>query len=195
MTEYSLDPAFVRIDYTSVFGAHVHIIPTKAWIPTSLTGTMGSYLDWTGTPTDAEDMIDALVAQFAAIHKDDTTYTLATIYTKAGVDAPSLPVATKALAVAGTSALTTHAKAIQAIFNLRTAGIQPMKLVFLDVPHAATDFLKETPFTFSAAQNAIFSEIESNANAWSGRDNTQAITAVSVTWDINKSLRKRYGMA
>jgi len=195
MTEYSLDPAFVRLDYVSVWGPHVHLIPTKEWLPTSISGTMGSYVDWTSTPVDAEAMIDDLVAAFAPIHKDNTNYTLATIYTKDGVDAPAIPVATKALSVAGSSALTTHAKAIQATFNMRTLGVQPFKLVFLDVPHSGGDFDKETPFTFSAAEIAIFAEVMNPARAWAGRDNTQGAAAISVTWNINQSLRKRYGMA
>lgn len=195
MTEYSLSPAFVRLDYVSVWGPHVHLIPTKEWLPTSLTGAMGSYVNWLGTPIDAEEMIDNLVAVFAALHKDDTNYTLATIYTKADDDAPSIPVATKALAVAGSSALTTHAKAIQATMNMRTTGVQPVKLVFLDVPHSAGDFIKETPFTFSVYEEAIFTEFMSTSNAWAGRDNTVPAAAISVTWNINQSLRKRYGMA
>lgn len=195
MTEYSLDPAFIRLDYVSVWGPHVHLIPTKEWLPTSLTGAMGSYVNWLGTPIDGEEMIDNLVAVFAGLHKDNTNYTLATVYTKDGVDAPAIPVATKALAVAGTSILTTHAKAIQATMNMRTAGVQPVKLVFLDVPHSAGDFDKETPFTFSVIEEAIFSEFMSSSNAWAGRDNTIPAAAISVTWNINQSLRKRYGMA
>lgn len=195
MTEYGLEPAFLRLDYTSVFGPHAHLIPLKEWISTSLTGTMGSFIAWDASTVDAEAMIDALVAVFAPVHKDDTTYTQATIFTKADEASPSLPVASKSLSVAGSSILTTHAKAIQAVLNMRSLGIQPVKLVFLDVPHPATDFLKEAPGDFDANWLAIVAEFTDAGNAWSARDNTRPNSAVSITWDINKSLRKRYGMA
>jgi len=156
---------------------------------------MGSYLAWNDTPVDAEDMIDDLAALMAPFHKDDTSINQATIYTKADEDSPSLPVASKSMAVAGTSSLNTHAKAIQKIMNMRSVGIQPVKLVFLDVPHSALDFNKEYPADWTAADNALFNNFSAISNAWAARDNTRPSGKVSITWDINKSLRKRYKMA
>jgi len=195
MTEFGLEPAFVKIDYATVFGAHTHLICTKEWLPTSITGTMGSYVNWNSVPVDAEAMIDALVAEMAPFHKDDTTITQATIFTKADEDSPSLPRAAKALTVAGTSALTTHAKAIQKTMNFRTTGIQAAKLVFLDVPHGSTDFLKEYPATWGADDITMFDVFSDGDWAWSGRDNTQIASEVSITWNLNQQLRKQYKMA
>lgn len=193
--EFGIEPAFGRVDYTTIFGAHTHLILTRAWIPTSLTGTLGSYLDWTGAPVDAEAMWDSLLNAMLPFHKDDTTINQLTIYTKADELSPSLPVASKAYALAGTSILTTHAKAIQKVMNFRTVGIQPAKLVFLDVPHSAGDFNKELPAGWSAADLALLAVFDDTANAFAGRDNTRVNSPVSITWDLNKSLRKRYKMA
>jgi hypothetical protein len=195
MTEYDLYPSFIQIDYTTVFGAHVHIIPTRAWNNVSLTGSMGSFTDWLGATRDAEDMIDDLVTAMKGIHKDDTTINLATIFNKASVDAPSIPVATKAIGVAGTSTLTTHAKAISAQLNFRTDNFHPMKLVFLDVPHPATDFNKETYASTPSYVKDIADQIRADQNAWAGRDNEQPSVLISVTWNINQALRKQYHMA
>lgn len=195
MTEYDLYPSFLKVDYTTAFGVHVHVIPTRAWNPVSVSGALGSYENWDGTPRDAEDMIGDLVAKMAPIHKDDTLISLVTIFNKSSTTAPAIPVASKALAVAGTSALTTHAKAITAQFNFRTVNFHPVKLVFLDVPHPATDFLKENLATTSVANAALALEFMSSANAWSGRDNTAPNTLISVTWNINQELRKQYKMA
>lgn len=194
MTEYGLEPAFIKLDYASVFGAHAHLLCTKDWIPTSVSGTMGSYLDWNGTPRDAEAMIDDLVALLAALQKPESSYNLATIYTKAGAGAPALPVASKTLAVVGTSGLTTHAKALQMTMNMRTTGIQPSKIVFLDVPHPATDFNKIPPISWGSPESAIFAELALDGNAWAGRDNTQIKDRVSITWTLNEALRKQYKM-
>lgn len=195
MTRFGLSPAFIKIDYATVFGAHSHLLLTRDWIPTGLTGDMGSYLNWNGVPCDAEAMIDALAADMAPFHKDDTTITQATIFTKADEDSPSLPRAAKALSVDGTSGLTTHAKAIQKTMNFRSTGIQPVKLVFLDVPHAATDFLKEYPSAWGADDLAILATFAADEWAWAGRDNTQVASAVSITWNLNQQLRKQYKMA
>jgi len=195
MTEFGIEPAFVKIDYATVFGAHSHLICTRDWIVTSLTGTMGSYLGWDGIVRDAEDMIDELVGAMAPFHKPDTTITQATIFTKADEDSPSLPRAAKALTVVGTSGLTTHAKAIQKTMNFRSTGIQPAKLVFLDVPHSAGDFLKEFPAGWGADDLAIFGIFSLSANAWAARDNTQIASPVSITWNLNQQLRKQYKMA
>lgn len=195
MTEYDLYPSFVQIDYTSVWGAHVHIIPTTAWNPVPVSGTMGSFPDWTDTPRDAEDMIDDLIAKMLPIHKDDTTITLATIFNKDSVTSPSIPVASKAIGAVGTSGLTTHAKAISAQLNFRTDAFHPMKLVFLDVPHSGGDFNKETYASTPAAVQDIADEISLAGNAWAGRDGHRPITLISVTWNINQALRKQYHMA
>jgi hypothetical protein len=195
MTEYGLEPAFVKLDYATVFGAHTHLICTTDWIPTNLSGVMGSYLGHTGLPVDAEAMIDDLCAAMAYIHKDDTTITQATIFTKADEDSPAIPRASKALAVAGTSGLTTHAKAIQKTMNFRSAGIQAAKLVFLDVPHSALDFNKEYPIDWTADDLALFGELSLATNAWTARDNTVITSPVSITWNLNQQLRKQYKMA
>jgi len=195
MTPNGIEPAYLVLDYTSVFGAHSHVIPLREWIPTSLTGTMGSFLDWTGAPVDAEFMIDTLVDTFAPLHKDDTSYNLATIYKKLLVTDPSLPVASKALAVAGTSVLTTHAKAIQATINMRSVGVLPVKLVFLDVPHSAADFLKVPASGFDSIITDIVTEFSHVNRAWAARDNTRPASGISVTWNLNQKLRKSYGMA
>jgi hypothetical protein len=194
MTEFDIGPSFLFLNYTTIFGQHSHIVPTRAWNPVPLTGTMGSYTNWAGATRDGEDMIDDLVAKMAPLHKNDTTYTLATIYNKPTIDGPSIPVASKALAVVGTSGLTTHAKAIQAIFSFRTDAFHPAKLTFLDVPHPATDFLKENSTTVSAEGLSLAQEFMLDQNAWSGRDGQQPSVLVSVTWNLNQALRKQYGM-
>lgn len=195
MTEYGLEPAFIKLDYATVFGAHTHLILTRAWNSVSVSGDLGSYTNWLGIDIDAEAMIDALVATMAPFHKDDTTITQATIFTKADEASPSLPVAAKALTTVGTSGLTTHAKAVQKTMNFRSTGIQPAKLVFLDVPHTGGDFLKEYPASWGADDLALLAVFGSDDWAWAARDNTQIASAVSITWNLNQQLRKQYKMA
>jgi hypothetical protein len=195
MTEYGLEPAFVKFDYTSAFGAHSHLICTKTWLPTSVTGTMGSYVAWNGTPCDAEAMIIAMTTQLAEQHQNTTTYNLATIFTKADESSPAIPVATKTLTSVGANTSAVHTRAIQKTMNFRTVGIHAAKLVFLDVPHGITDFNKQFPVDFSVAENDLVDVFDGDVWAWAGRDNTQILAPVSITWNLNQQLRKQYGMA
>jgi len=194
MTEYGLQPSYIKLNYSTPFGDHSETIPTLEWLPTSITGNMGSYVNWASTPIDAEAMIDDFVVVAKPFLSSDYTYDLATIFNFDGTANKFLPVAIKALAVAGTGLTAPPRKAVSQTFNLRTTAGNPFKLVFLDAPLGSTDFDKQTLLTFSAAALALVAEVEDTANAWSGRDNARPNAAISVTYDLNDALRRQYRM-
>jgi len=195
MTEYGLDPASIRFDYHSAFGPHTMIVKTLPWLPSSITGSMGSYVSWSGAPVDAEAMIDDLVDKMKVFLNPTSSFDLVTIYTKATPTALSVVEAIKALAVVGTSAAGGVSKAVQATFNFKTTIAGNTKLVFLDYPHGTGDFDKQTFTSFSAGAIALFTELALVTNAWAGRDNHRINTFVSVTNTLNEKLRKSYKMA
>lgn len=195
MPEYDVGPTFVQLDYVSPFGAHSHQIPAREWNSVPITGDMGSFTAWNGTPRDAEAMIDEFLLNIKALHRPGSSYTLATIFTKPTPTAPSIPVASKALAVVGTNTLTTHSKAIQSIMSMRTTLFHPVKLVFLDVPHDEGEFDKQNIGNMGASYVAVFDDFSSDENAWCGRDGAQPQTCISLTWNLNQALRKQYAMA
>lgn len=195
MTEYSLDPAFVKISYTTQYAPHVHMLPTLNWLPTSITGTMGSYVAWNTVPIDAEAMIDDMINLLAAIADPSGSYNLAEIYTKADPDAPARLQAAKVYTVLGTSVGGGVRKAVQGTLNLKTQGGQAAKVTFLDYPHGAGQFDKVTPLGFNADFIALITALASTGNAWAGRDKTRINTALSVTATLNEALRKQYRMA
>lgn len=194
MTEYGLEPAYGKLSYHSPYGSHSALIPTLAWLPSNITGQLGSYVAWDSVPRDGEDMWDTLIALLAPFHDPTTTYDLLQIFTKADENAPAIERVAKSLAVAGTSAAGGVRQAVQATFNFKTTGAQPLKLVFLDAPHGSGQFVKQTFATFNADALALFGELTSTASAWAGRDNTRPQSFLSVTYDLNDKLRKRYGM-
>lgn len=170
-------------------------LPTLGWLPTSITGAMGSYVNWAGVPVDAEDMVDNLVTSLALQFPATTTMNLATIYTQAGALGPAVPVAIKALSVVGSNAVGGPDKATQATLNFRTVGIHPAKLVYLDVPIGTSNFNKVRPAGFSAAIADNVDVLTSDNWAWSGRDDTQIKTAISLTITLNERLRREYKQA
>jgi hypothetical protein len=194
MPEYDVGPTFLQLNYTSAYSAHSHTIPCREWNPVAITGDMGSFTNWNGAPRDAEAMIDDLIDDLKVLHVPGSTYTLATIFTKPTPTAPSIPVASKALAVVGTNALTTHDKAVQSTISMRTLLFHPVKLVFLDVPHDGTNFDKQNISTAGASYVAVYNEFRADDNAFCGRDGSQPGSLISITWNINQALRKQYDM-
>jgi len=192
MAPNSLSPAFVRLDYSSIYGTHVMLIPTRTWLPTSITGLLGSYEAWNTIPIDAEDMVDELVDALADLHLATTTFNLATIYTQATSTSPAFPQKSKALAVVGTAGSVGPAKAVQSTLNMRTVGGKPTKLVLLDASALNLQMDKLTPFTFTTTVNALVTAFARDSNAWSGRDDTRPDTALSWTMTENNALRARY---
>jgi len=194
MTEYGLQPSYVKLDYSTPFGNHSHTIPTLQWLPTSIMGNMGSYVAWDTVPIDAEAMIDSLVALLKPEIGSDSSYDLASIYNFDVGSGKFRPEAFKALAVAGTGSTASPRKAVSQTINMRTVGGSTFKIVHLDHSLGASEFDKIPPLGFGGAALAIVTEVTLTSNAWSGRDNTRPNGIISATFDLNDALRRQYRM-
>jgi len=195
LTPFSLYPAFVRISYTTAYAPHTMTLPVLDWNPPSGGHPSGTFLCHDGSQEDAETMIDALVAQLAAVWLPTTNINEAIIYTMAAPVAPAIPQITYEIGVPGTNTNTGWAEAVQLTFTLRTDLFHKMKLVMLDVP-SDNDFNK---YTSEAAINVEFQqivdELKADGNGWCGRDRGQPTTFVSMIFDLNDALRERYRLA
>ena len=195
MTEYGLEPAYAKVDYSSAFGAHSHLICTREWNSVGVGGDLGSYEAWNGDDVDAEDMWDGFVTVLAAQHLSTTTINQVTLFTKADEDSPSLPVASKAYTTVGLITPPLISRAVSKTLNFRSAGIHAAKIVILDAPHNNTDFNKEFPADWVTADFDMLEILSATNYAFAARDNTRIVSAVSITWNLNQQLRKQYGMA
>ncbi len=194
MTEYGKEPSYGVLNYSTPFGQHSQTILTKQWLSPSISGVLGSYENWNIVPVDAEAMWDALIVTLKPFLSSDYSYDLLTIFNfDTGIN-KFIPVTGKVLAVAGTGTTDTPRKAVQQTINMRSAGGQPVKLVFLDAPIGAIDFDKQFASSFSSAALALLAEFSDPDNAWSARDNTRPSTGLSATYDLNDALRKQYRM-
>lgn len=191
MAPNSLSPASVVIDYHSAYAPHKMTIPTKEWFPTSITGTLGSYQAWNGSPIDAEAMITDLIDTLKVFMKTNASFDSITIYTQATATSSNIPRAGKAISVAGTAATGDEA-AVSGTWNFKTIDNGDMKITLLDTPIPATWFNRILPTGFSGGQIAVATEIGLSANAWSGRDDAQPQTVRSITYDLNDKLQKMY---
>lgn len=191
MAPNSLSPASVVIDYHSAYAPHKMTIPTLEWFPTSITGDLGSYQAWNGSPIDAEVMVMALINALAPFLKTNAAFDNITIYTQATATSPNIPRASKAIAVVGTAAGGNEA-AVSATWNFKTAANGNMKLTLLDTPIQSTWFNRILPADFDADKQAVADEIVLNSNAWSGRDDSDPSTVRSITYDLNDKLQRMY---
>jgi len=194
MAPNSLSPASVKINYHTGFGAHAMTVPTLGWFPTSITGTLGSYLAWDSTPRDAEAMINDLVDVLCPFLLPTTGFDLATVYTMATATSPNIPRASAVLTQVGTSVLTSPSEAVSCTFNFKTAANGDAKLVLLDSPIGSNWFNSILPASFGATVLALEAEFAGNSNAWSGRDDSDISLLRKISFDLNDKLQKLYRM-
>lgn len=190
MTEYSLDPAFVQINYTSLYSPHKMILPTRAWDGDLGTNNKGGYVAWDDEVQDAFTMITEFVDLLRALHPTTTTFEDAIIYTKASPTAENHPETAIALGVAGTG-VTAAVPAAMQTWSFRTTGFNLFKLVQLDLV-VATNFLPTTPAGTSDLQDDLIADLTDTSNAWAGRDNTRIGSLIRITAKLSDVLRKAY---
>lgn len=170
-------------------------LPVLDWNPPSGGHPSGTFLAHDTSQADAEDMIDALVAQLRAVWLATTHITEAIIYTMASTTSPAIPQVTYEIGLAGTNDNAGWAEATQLTFTLRTDLFNKMKLVMLDVP-SDNDFNKYTAEAdISPEFQDIVTVVKSDVWGWCGRDRGQPTTFVSMIFDLNDGLRKRYRLA
>lgn len=193
MTQYSLNPAYVVVNYHSANGAHKMTLPTNAWQGLSGGHDQGTFTTWNSGSIDADDMVTALVAVMKVFFPTTSSFDNYVIYTKAGPSDPSFPVAGNTLGVAGTGG--SAIPATQMTWFFRTASFRPFKLVFLDV-EAPANFEKITAFPSPAYDTtlAVKAVLIDEDNAWSARGNEPPVNLVSQTFTLNEKLRREYGM-
>lgn len=195
MAPNSLSPASAVLSYSTLFGSHRMTIPTTEWFPTSITGDLGSYLDWDGNPVDAEVMWTTFVTLLKPFVPTTTTFDNVTVYTQASAMSPNIPRKTVSLAIVGTSALTGLSQAQSSTFNFKTVDNGDFKLVLLDVPLGSQGFNAIHPADFGAEVLALQTYVVGNTNAISGRDDAQVQVLRKITYDLNRKLQRVYKMS
>jgi len=192
MAPNSLSPASIEIRYHSLYAPHVATIPTKEWFPTSITGALGSFTSWLGSPVDAEQMVIDLVTKLKVFVPATTEFDMATVFTQATATAPRIPRSSVTLAIAGTGASALPTAAWSSTFNFVTTNFGKAKLVLLDAIQPSSWLAPVLPGSFDAATIALDAEFSDGNNAWSGRDDFPPASCTKITYDVNDKLQKAY---
>jgi hypothetical protein len=112
------------------------------------------------------------------------------IFTQDGALATPVPVRAFAVAVTGTGTIAPIPATMQT-WTLRSANFHHFKLVLLDVATSAL-FTPITPADTSADQDLMVDTLNSDANAWSARDNSRPTTLIKITSKLSDVLRHVY---
>lgn len=192
MAPNSLSPASVVLDYHSFLSPHKMTMLTKDWLPTNITGLLGSYVAWDLSTVDAETMIRDMCTRLAKFLPPTSSFDAATVYTMANATSPNIPQRRISLAIPGINASTNHSEAISMTWNFKTSANGNAKVVLLDVPILDSWFSKRLPASWTPEMGAIFDAMNGNGNAWAGRDNTRVNGIRSITVDLNDRLQKAY---
>lgn len=196
MTEYSLDPAYGILNYHSVDGSHTATFPTREWNPVPLVpgNLLGSYTNWLGLPADGEEMWNELVDKWKVFAKPSMIIDSIIVYTKDGASAPAIPRASKAYGTVGTSAATTWSKATESTWMMRDSAYNVFKIVQLDTPWPAGGLEPLTSLAGNADAEALVGVFTSDAWAFQSRANLKPTTFQKITYNLNKKLRREYGL-
>lgn len=190
MTEFSLRPAWVVVNYHNSRAPHKAIIPVRSWTEPGAGGDYGFFLNWEDASIDADDMIQTYVELLQPIFTDETTFDSYIIYRQLTAEDIPEPVASNVIGVDGT-VVGTVIPATQSTWTFRTVDLHHMKLVFLDVPVAA-DFSKVYPADLNAAGQALVAYVTDTANAFAGRDGSRPKDFISAAATLNEKLRRAY---
>lgn len=189
MAENSLVPAFVEIDYHSVYSPHKMTIPTLAWNPGA---PYGDFETHAGGAIAAEDMIDALIDKLKAFVPAGVAFDGWTVFTKPTIESQSTPRAFKTSGVVGT-APASWAKATQLTISAKTDNGGDARLVLMDAA-SGNNFDLITSATITPSYTALFGEWFADTNGWAGRDNGLPYYFTQASITLNEKLRKQYHM-
>lgn len=195
MAENSLSPASAVLSVHSLYGIHKMTVPTTAWFPTPLTGTIGSYLDHDGDPLDAEGMWVDFCNLLRPFILPSWVFDSVTIYTMATAESPNIPRASASLGIVGTSTLPGQSQAQSSTFNFKTAANGNFKVVLLDVPLGSQGFKAIHPADFPSAVTDFADFVTGRNTAITGRDDSIPSVLRKITYDLNDKLQKEYKMS
>jgi hypothetical protein len=188
MTQYSLYPAFVKINYHTAFRNSTMTIPLVEWSDAPDVGGAGSVPQWDSGMIDTDEMINNFVDTLNNIIPDTTVFDDYVIFKYDDPDGLPHPVAGKAI---GTTGLLSDdaVRACTGTFNFRTTGFHPFKIVIVDtVPSAG--FVTIHPGSFSSDQQDFIDFLLGNDHGFAGRDGLQPYQCISLTFNINDKLKR-----
>lgn len=191
MSNNSLYPAFIRIDYTSAYAPHSMTIPT---VPIEMSGGV-AYFNPEGAPPSVtvQSQVDAYIAIIKPYFQTSTTFQSWQAFTMASPSSVPFPVASGGIAVAGTGAFVAgyDIKATQMTWTYRSVLGGVFKLIFLDATINGWDKITNRNDAAVDPVNDYVLDVQTWMRA---RDNGAPGVFLQRAHTLNERLRRSYRM-
>lgn len=182
-------PTFINVFYHTAYAQHIQQLKCREWTNGS---DMGTVIKWTDdSPRDVLTMLTDLLTLEAVAYPDTMSFDLAILYTKETPESPAILRKVKGLSIAGSTASSDWAEAVQLSLNGKDTEGKTVKLVLLDVP-SGNVFSKLYTVDIAAAFLAIWAEFKDPDNGWQSESNHQPDELITQTLTLNEKLRRGY---
>lgn len=195
MAPNSLSPAFVRINYSSIYGPHSMTVPSVPIIDGGLDSDSGGYqFDLRGgaIPVAIDGAIRDFVTLMANFHATTTDFIDYVAYTQADPTSVAVPIWSRALGIDGAADDALWAKAVQNTWTFRADDFTLFKLVGLDV--MAQTFNRVTDRLASASLDDLVEYVTDDVTWLASRGGGRPVTFLQQATTLNEKLRRAYGM-
>jgi hypothetical protein len=191
----SLFPAYVHLNWHSVYAPHVMLLPTREYNALPSPAFPGSFEAWDTSIIAADDMVEAFTTLLKACIPTDGGIDSYIIYTLATPDAEPVIGFVKNLPLAGTDAdaFSTVAAVQITLSYIDTEG-ERGKITLLDKPNELWTRVTNAG-DVPTEEAALFTEFSADTNAWQSRNGAQPILFRSRTATLNEKLRRSYRLS
>lgn len=186
---------YVLFTYTSGFGQHTMIRPTRTWTGVPWDTAMGSFTNWNDEDTPAYAMINSFKNLMLPLFKPDTTFNNFVIYHLFPGDDVAIPVNafTWTSGNVGTSDDETQSRAWQRTYTFRSTGSYLAKICLMDTPCGGL-VSRYNSVPALSPDEALINGFMSVENAWMSRADQRPVWFKTLTTQTNKGLEKKYGL-
>src|SRR4029453_3147411 len=193
MTEGTLAPAYIEMNYHSAYGTHKALIGTKEWFPTDITGNLGSYENWNTVPIDAETMIRAYATEMMKFYPATAGVDTCVVWTKDTPTSPARPRKAVNINVVGIHAADSWSKAAMTQWIFRGEDYSLQKYVWLDA--LSGDSWDSLNVINPGDPGEAFALLITDSDqAFMTRKDSRPSTFIKITYKLNDALRHEYGM-
>lgn len=194
MTANSLSPAFVKINYSSLWGTHSMTAPS---VPVAEGTVAGAGWAFVLRGLELPVLVDGAVRDYVNLLRLFMPTSVSFIdYQVFNQPTPTdipVPVDGATLSIAGTNSSGTWSKAVQSTFTVRADDFSLFKIVLLD-SSSGDNYDKTTILVGTGALPTLINYVTADESWLSARGGGRPNTFLQLSKTLNEALRKRYGM-
>lgn len=186
-----LFPAYVKIDYTTVYAPHTMIRPTLAWNGAGI-GVPGTFDTHAGGSIAGDTMVEGFIDLMMDLYYTNATSVAYTIYRIPNIGDDPQPVFAKNYATPGTIVIdpTDDYQAWVATMQWRSTSFGLARMNLIECQRAG--FQGKQTGALTGAFAALAAEFQDTTKGWAARDNGRPAAYLSTTYKPNDRLIRQY---